>query len=83
MLVLQKLPLSDSCCYVLGTASSTARTADIELSAPPPADARETVQFGLLGMLMHGAALGSPHWLKEFSAYQAFQFFNIDASGGQ
>jgi len=44
-------------------------------------DARETVQFGLLGMLMHGVALGSPHWLREFSAYQAFQFFNIDASG--
>lgn len=39
------------------------------------------MQFGLLGMLMHGAALGNPHWLREFSAYQAFQFFNIDASG--
>ncbi|KAI7839169.1 hypothetical protein COHA_007059 [Chlorella ohadii] len=53
---------------------------DAMLLAKTGKDARETVQFGLLGMLMHGAALGSPHWLREFSAYQAFQFFNIDAS---
>lgn len=53
--------------------------------SPPPAfpspDARETVQFGLLGMLMHGAAIESHHWMREFSAYQVMQFFNIDASG--
>lgn len=50
-------------------------------SPATPADAREVVQFGLLGMLMHGAALESAHWLREFSGYQVFQFFNVDASG--
>lgn len=57
---------------------------------PPPAplphrsaDARETAQFGLLGMLMGGAHIESAAWLREFSSYQVFQFFNIDASGGE
>ena len=52
---------------------------------PPPridaADARETVQFGLLGMLMHGAKLDSAPWLAAFDGYQALQFFGVDVSG--
>ncbi|PSC69235.1 hypothetical protein C2E20_7255 [Micractinium conductrix] len=54
---------------------------DSMLLAKTGRDARETVQFGLLGMLMGGGdSLESHHWLREFSAYQVFQFFNIDAS---
>jgi hypothetical protein len=41
------------------------------------------VQFGLLGMLMHGAPLESRAWLAAFGGDQAFQFFGIDATGGR
>lgn len=53
---------------------------DSLLLAKTGKDARETVQFGLLGMLMHGAPLESHHWLSEFNSYQVFQYFNVDAS---
>ncbi|KAL4421208.1 hypothetical protein ABPG77_010083 [Micractinium sp. CCAP 211/92] len=53
---------------------------DALLLAKTGKDARETVQFGLLGMLMHGAPLESHHWLSEFNSYQVFQYFNVDAS---
>jgi hypothetical protein len=43
-------------------------------------DAHEAVQFGLLGMLMHGAPLESRAWLAAFGGDQAFQFFGIDAT---
>lgn len=47
----------------------------------PPADAREVVQYGLLGMLVHGAPLESRQWMAAFAADQAFAFFNIDSTG--
>ncbi|KAL4439904.1 hypothetical protein ABPG75_002905 [Micractinium tetrahymenae] len=53
---------------------------DSMLLAKTGKDARETVQFGLLGMLMHGAPLESHHWMADFNSYQVFQFFNVDAS---
>ena len=39
------------------------------------------MQFGLLGMLMHGAKLDSAAWLAAFDGYQALQFFGVDVSG--
>ncbi|EFN50556.1 hypothetical protein CHLNCDRAFT_55749, partial [Chlorella variabilis] len=44
-------------------------------------DAREVVQYGLLGMLVHGAPLESRQWMAAFAADQAFAFFNIDSTG--
>lgn len=76
------VPLAPAC-SVLGAAQprplcarlATACRANCARGALPcparlGADARETVQFGLLGMLMHGAPLESHRWLAEFNSYQ-------------
>ncbi|GAB4823612.1 hypothetical protein N2152v2_010658 [Parachlorella kessleri] len=45
-------------------------------------DAHEVIQFGLLGMLMSDVRLDH-HFLREFSSFQVFSYFNVDASEEQ
>ncbi|KAI3431762.1 hypothetical protein D9Q98_004804 [Chlorella vulgaris] len=53
---------------------------DSLLLAKSGRDAAEAVQYGLLGMLLHGAPVDSRHWMEAFSGEQVFQFFGIDAT---
>lgn len=42
-------------------------------------DAHETIQFGLLGMLMTDARMDH-HFLREFTAFHVLNYFGVDAS---